>query len=83
MVRNKILELLPSNNCRQQNLGGKGQLISKAIFRGFPYSKKPKIFAYCFALVSKVLVFCVEFRELSHLTHDLPQAEKKINVVTS
>ena len=30
-----------------------------------------------------VLIFCVEFRELYHLTHDLFQAEKKINVVTS
>ena len=33
--------------------------------------------------VIKVLIFCVEYRELSHLTHDLSQAEKKINVVTS
>ena len=32
---------------------------------------------------NKVLIFCVEFRELSHLTHDLSQAEKKITVVTS
>jgi hypothetical protein len=31
----------------------------------------------------KVLIFCVEFWELSHLTRDLFQAEKKINVVTS
>ena len=30
-----------------------------------------------------VLIFCVEFRELSHLTRDLSQAEKKITVVTS
>ena len=30
-----------------------------------------------------VLIFCVEFRELSHLTRDLSQTEKKINVVTS
>ena len=28
-----------------------------------------------------VLIFCVEFRELSHLTRDLSQAEKKINVL--
>ena len=28
-----------------------------------------------------VLIFCVEFWELSHLTHDLSQAEKKMNVV--
>ena len=34
-------------------------------------------------LKSKVLIFCVEFRELSHLTRDLSQAEKKITVVTS
>ena len=32
---------------------------------------------------SKVLIFCVEFRELSHLTRDLSQAEKKITVLTS
>ena len=30
-----------------------------------------------------VLIFCVEFWELSHLTCDLSQAEKKITVVTS
>ena len=30
-----------------------------------------------------VLIFCVELQELSHLTRDLAQAEKKINVVTS
>ena len=29
------------------------------------------------------LIFCVEFRELSHLIRDLSQAEKEINVVTS
>ena len=28
-------------------------------------------------------MFSVEFWELSHLTHDLSQAEKKINVVIS
>ena len=28
-----------------------------------------------------VLIFCLEFQELSHLTCDLSQAEKKINVV--
>ena len=33
--------------------------------------------------VSKVLIFCVEFQELSHLTRDLSQAEEKITVVTS
>ena len=33
--------------------------------------------------VIHVLIFCVEFRELSHLTRDLSQAEKKITVVTS
>ena len=31
---------------------------------------------------AKVLIFCVEFLELSHFTRDLSQAEKKINVVT-
>ena len=29
------------------------------------------------------LIFCVDIQELSHLTRDLSQAEKKINVVTS
>ena len=29
---------------------------------------------------SKVLIFCIEFRKLSHLTRDLSQAEKKITV---
>ena len=31
----------------------------------------------------KVLILCDEFQELSHLTRDLSQAEKKIDVVTS
>ena len=30
-----------------------------------------------------VLMFCVEFWELPHLTRDLSQAEKKTNIVTS
>ena len=30
-----------------------------------------------------VLIFCVEFQELSHLTRDLSQAEKKLTAVTS
>ena len=30
----------------------------------------------------KVLIFCAEFRELSHLKRDLSQAEKKITNVT-
>ena len=30
-------------------------------------------------LLTLVLIFCVEFRELSHLTRDLSQAEKNIN----
>ena len=30
-----------------------------------------------------VLIFCVEFWELSHLTRDLSQAEEKIDVITS
>ena len=33
--------------------------------------------------VPRVLILCLEFRELSHLTRNLSQAEKKINVVTS
>ena len=32
---------------------------------------------------SQVLIFCVEFLELSYLTRDLSQAEKKITVFTS
>ena len=31
----------------------------------------------------RVLIFCVELWELSHLTRDLSQAEKKLNVDTS
>ena len=31
----------------------------------------------------QVLIFCVEFREMSHLTRDLSEAEKEITVVTS
>ena len=34
-------------------------------------------------LKTKVLIFCVEFWEWSHLTRDLSQAEKKITVITS
>ena len=34
-------------------------------------------------LWTKVLIFCVEFRELSHLTRDLYQAEKKIDISIS
>ena len=30
-----------------------------------------------------VHIFCVDFRELSHLARDFSHAEKKINVVTS
>ena len=33
--------------------------------------------------LTTVLYFCGGFQELSHLTPDLSQAEKKINVVTS
>ena len=32
---------------------------------------------YLISLITWVLIFCVEFRELSHLTRDLSQAEKK------
>ena len=42
------------------------------------YSKSKEKFC-----ISKVLIFCVEFWEMSHLTHDLSHAEKKITVVTS
>ena len=31
----------------------------------------------------EIIGICVEFQELSYWTHDLSQAEKKINVVTS
>ena len=43
----------------------------------FPFAK-----SHVF-IVIKVLIFCVEFRELSHLTRDLSRAEKKIIDVTS
>ena len=33
-------------------------------------------------ILTRVLILCVEFPELSHLACDLSQAEKKINVVT-
>jgi hypothetical protein len=33
--------------------------------------------------LSIVLIFCVEFQELSHLTCDLSQDEKEITVVTN
>ena len=33
--------------------------------------------------LQRVLIFCVEFRELSYLTRDLSPAEKKVTVVTS
>ena len=32
---------------------------------------------------AEVLILCVEFWEMSHLTRDLSQGEKKITVVTS
>ena len=38
---------------------------------------------FCNDIHTKVLYFCVGFRELSHLTRDISQAEKKVNVVTS
>ena len=31
----------------------------------------------------QVLIFCVEFWELFHITHNLSQAKKKVTVVTS
>ena len=40
-------------------------------------------FAHDLFLLYKILIFCVEFQELSHLTRDLSKAEKKINVITS
>ena len=40
-------------------------------------------FSFFFSRSAKVLIFCVELWELSHLTRDIFQAEKKINVVTS
>ena len=44
------------------------------------YTRNWKVYLF---LNTKVLIFCVEFRELSHLTRDLSQAEKKITVFTS
>ena len=48
------------------------QVYIKIVNETFPY----KTFA-------KVLIFCVEFWELFHLTCDLFQADKKLAVVTS
>ena len=42
-----------------------------------------KAFNWSYSSVAMVLIFCVVFRELSYLTSDLSQAEKKLNVVTS
>ena len=36
-----------------------------------------------FQMITKILYFCVGFRELSHLTRELSHAEKKITVITS
>ena len=48
-----------------------------------PYSIKNKVKKYISTRRTRVLIFCFGFRELSHLTCDLSQAEKKINVVQS
>ena len=40
------------------------------------------IFFANLAQITQVLIFCVEFWELSHLTCDVSPAEKKINAVT-
>jgi hypothetical protein len=42
-----------------------------------------KMLVVTFIRLNRVLICCVEFRELSHLTRDLSQAEKKLTVVTS
>ena len=39
--------------------------------------KKKTILSWCLMFKIQGLIFCVEFRELSHLTCDLSQAEKK------
>ena len=41
------------------------------------------LFGIILRLMAKVLIFCVEFWELSHLTHDLSQAENEITGVTN
>ena len=46
-------------------------------------SKLTLKYVHCTVNRPKVFYFCVGFREFSHLTHDLSQVEKKINVVTS
>ena len=42
-----------------------------------------KAFNWSYSSVAMVLIFCVEFWELSQLTRDLSQADRKLNVVTS
>ena len=47
--------------------------LSILIYRLWHDVTRQRAFQY-----AMVLIFCVEFRELSHLTRDLSQAEKKI-----
>ena len=46
-------------------------------------SSKGGLISEGYSLGLNVLIFCVELRELSHLTRVLSQADKKINVVIS
>ena len=51
----------------------------------FPKKKLKDSFGIqiCKQNITKVLSFCVKFRELSHLKRDLSETEKKITVVAS
>ena len=48
-----------------------------------PYTCNRQKSCNIFLSCTWVLIFCLEFRELSHLTRDLSQAEMKITVVKS
>ena len=67
-------------------LSGSDQFSTKKI--GKVHEITLVLYLFCaqvksFSIFFMVLIFCVEIRELSHLTCDLTQAEKKITVVTS
>ena len=49
----------------------------------FEFMISQNIYFYKLKLFGMVLIFCVELWELSHVTRDLFQAEKKINFDTS
>ena len=55
-------------------------LLKYSTFDSFIYKISKKISCI---VCTKVLIFCVEFWKLCHLTRDLSQAEKKITIVIS